>query len=173
MQMSKLNDWLQLLTSVGVLIGLILVVVEIRQNNELARAEATAGLFTMWESLSQVELQSDINKLFVKSVEQPSELSTSEIMDLSSWLINVISIYQRNVRMYELGLASDPEPGIRGAANYYFAGAFARAWLEENKVWILESTPVIYEAIRSEIDSTPVQTNFEYADRIKSRITSQ
>jgi hypothetical protein len=124
----------------------------------------------MWESISQVEIQSDINDLFVKSIEEPSELTTSEIMDLSSWLNNVISIYQRQVRMYEYGLANDPIEGIRGSANYYFVGPFARAWLEENRGWILGSTPSLYEAIREEIESNPVQTNFEYVERIKSRL---
>jgi len=173
MQMSRLNDWLQLLTSVGVLVGLLLVVLEIRQNNELARAETSAGTFAMWESLSQSEFQSDINDLFVKSIEHPSELTTSEIMDLNSWLVNVVSIYQRNARMHAMGLAGDPEVGLRGAANYYFTGPFARAWLEENKDWIIDTTPIVYEAIRDEIDAQPVQTRFDYVDHLKSRLKDQ
>lgn len=42
MNTDKLNDWLSLLTNVGVLIGIVLLIVELNQNSELARAEMHA-----------------------------------------------------------------------------------------------------------------------------------
>jgi len=169
MNTSKLSDWMQILASVGVLVGILLIFVEIRQNTELGRAEHVAGAYEMWASIAQIELQSDINELFVKSIEQPDALSISEMMDLSSWLVNVIAIYQRQTTLYQLGLASDPKAGLRDAARYYFSGRFGRAWFEANKEWI-GMTPVVYETIRDEIESTPIQTKFEYMDRIKSQL---
>ena len=169
MQDSKLNDWIQVLASVGVLGGILLVFLEIRQTNEIAKAEAIANEYVMWESISQIELETDINDLFVKSINQPDALTNSEIMDLSSWFVNVVSIHQRREGMYQAGLANDPRPIIKDAANYYFRGRFARAWFEENKGWI-RGSPMVYEILSHEIESTPVQMKFEYIDRIKSRL---
>lgn len=49
MQISKLNDGLQLFASVAVLAGLMLVAYEIRQNNELAEADAVLAMLVGWQ----------------------------------------------------------------------------------------------------------------------------
>ncbi len=168
MQNSRLNDWMQLLASFGVLIGIFLVFVEIRQANELGEADAVAGTYQMWESISQIELQTDINDLFVKSVENPEALTNSEIMDLNSWFVNVVTIFQRQDRMYDLGFYSNPSAGLEATVQYYFGGRFARAWFDENKYWIQATTPRVSDVISSSIESTPIQMEFEYIDRLKS-----
>lgn len=42
MNTDRVNDWLSLLTNVGVLIGIVLLILELNQNTELARAEMHA-----------------------------------------------------------------------------------------------------------------------------------
>ena len=42
MKIKKLNDWLTLLANVGVIAGILFLGYELRQNNELMRAEARA-----------------------------------------------------------------------------------------------------------------------------------
>ena len=69
MQKSELNDWLQVVASIGVLIGLLLVFVEIRQTNEIARAEARVSALTAWEELKRLEIESDISEIYLKSIE--------------------------------------------------------------------------------------------------------
>ena len=49
MRISKLNNGLQFFASVGVLAGLILVAYEIRQNNELAEADAVHAMLVGWQ----------------------------------------------------------------------------------------------------------------------------
>lgn len=169
MQMSKLNDWMQFGASVGVLVGILLVFLEIRQNNELATAEAISDGYTSWEEISRVEIETGIKELFVKSIEEPGELTTSEILKLDAWLIIVVSNYQRTVAMRQLGLGSDQTRLLEDAARYYFGGQFARAWFEENKAWMY-TTPQVIEVFSRVIESTPAQTRFEYLDRIKSRL---
>ena len=41
MNYTRLNDWLALLANVGVVIGLVLLIFEIRQNSEMMRAQIT------------------------------------------------------------------------------------------------------------------------------------
>ncbi len=42
MNTDRVNDWLSLLTNVGVLIGIVLLIIELNQNTELARVEMHA-----------------------------------------------------------------------------------------------------------------------------------
>ncbi len=60
MQISKLNEWVNVGAAISVLTGLLLVAYELRQNNELAKAETVRALWELDSELRQLELQSDI-----------------------------------------------------------------------------------------------------------------
>ncbi len=47
--MSKLNEWLQVMASAGVIIGLFFVAYEVHQSNLYAQAEATRSNNAGWE----------------------------------------------------------------------------------------------------------------------------
>lgn len=49
MQISRVNEKLQFFAAVGVLAGLILVAYEIRQNNDLAEADAVRAMLAGWQ----------------------------------------------------------------------------------------------------------------------------
>ena len=50
-----LNDRLQIIVSIGVIIGLIMVVVEIRQNSEIARTDTFVAILDSWGALAIAE----------------------------------------------------------------------------------------------------------------------
>ena len=72
MQVSKLNEWVNVGAAISVLAGLLLVAYELRQNNELAKAETVRALWELDSELRQLELQSDILPLLRTSVDEPS-----------------------------------------------------------------------------------------------------
>ena len=93
---------------------------------------------------------------FVKSIEKPDELTTSEILRLDAWLTHIVTIQQKYVAMYNAGLHADPTETFLADAEYWLDGRFARAWFELNKDWLGVNTPM-----RSE---------FEYLEELKSRL---
>jgi hypothetical protein len=147
------KKWLDLVALVAVMGGLVLVAYEIRQANFFAKAETENSIFTGWETLSMAEIESGINAVVARSIEDPASISTADRSDISSWLTAVISLYQRNgIMFYEYGLAADPDyPGV-GA--FYFASQTARDWFEVNESWIRRETPELADEIRQYIDST-------------------
>ncbi len=86
MQVSKLNEWANVAAAISVLAGLLLVAYELRQNNELAKAETVRALWELDSELRQLELQSDILPLLRTSVDEPSSLTDEEIDRLDSYL---------------------------------------------------------------------------------------
>lgn len=56
MDSSKLNDWVQIAATIGVIAGLILVAYEIRVSNRLGFEQANADRMERWNSLSEVAL---------------------------------------------------------------------------------------------------------------------
>jgi len=146
------KKWLDLVALIAVMGGLLLVAYEIRQANFFAKAETENSIYAGWETLSMAEIESGINAVVARSIEDPASISTADRFDISSWLTAVISLYQRNgIMFYEYGLATDPNyPGV-GA--FYFASQTARDWFEENESWIRSETPELADEIRQYIDS--------------------
>ena len=167
MQNSKLNDWVQIFATIGVLIGLLLVYLEIRQNNELTNAEARVQRLVSWEEFTRFEVETNIRELVVKSVESPEELTDAEILMLDSWLWNIVSIYQQGIAMQQFGLADDQTPDLEDAARFYFNNRFGRAWFEVNRRSISIPTPEFVEVVSRTLDGLQVQEEFWYLDQIK------
>ncbi len=150
------KEWFDLVALVAVIGGLILVAYEIRQANFFAQAATENSIYEGWETLAMSQIESGINALRVKSIEDPESMSANELADLSSFLVAVISIYQRNGKMfYEYGLASDPD--YSGVGSYYFIGQIARDWFEVNESWIRSETPKLADEIRQYIESSPLE----------------
>ena len=81
-----MNEWVNVGAAISVLAGLLLVAYELRQNNELAKAETVRALWELDSELRQLELQSDILPLLRTSVDEPSPLTDEEIDRLDTYL---------------------------------------------------------------------------------------
>ena len=97
MKSSRLNEWLQILASLGVLIGLFVVAYEIKQNTEIARAEYYRETYNMWMHVSTVEIETGIDEIIVKSIADPESLSPGELFKLNAYFILVTSVYDNGV----------------------------------------------------------------------------
>jgi len=171
MQVSKIGEWLQVIAALAVLAGLYLVAHEIQQNNELARAQTINDIYSGWEEFSMSEFESDIFELFIKSIEDADSLTTVEILKLDAYFTAIMSLYGRQWAMFrDFDLAYDPTLDTEYAAGVYFRGRFARAWFEENKVWLQDSNPEMVRVFSRVFESTPVESEFGLVKRLKSRL---
>ena len=80
----KTKEWLELAALVAVLGGLLLVAYEIRQANIFAKAETENSIYAGWETLSMAVIETGINTVIAKALEDPSSLTTAERFDLSA-----------------------------------------------------------------------------------------
>ena len=115
-----------------------------------------------------MEIQTNIRELFAKSYESPDELTNDEILRLDAYFVNVVSILQQAAAAQAAGLATNALAD--GSTGFYFTGRFARTWFDINQTWIFATTPELGEAIKRDIESTPVQERFEYLEELKSRL---
>jgi len=174
MQTSKLNDQLQLLASVGVLAGLLLVAYEIRRNNTLAEAESIRTMLEGWDRVFISQYETDISELITKSREEPKNLTTAEIEKLDGWLSAVSNQYlvtfemsYRDLGYGGVGNPFDPAEDMAAAAENYYGTAFGRSWYEENKFWF---TPIMREVVDRELAKARSDPHVSQAERIKSRL---
>jgi len=169
MDAKLLNDRLQLVASVGVIIGLIVVVYEIRQNSEIARSESFTAILDSWSALSIAEFESDIGVIFEKSMEAPEELTTAELHRLGAWLQSMVQIWQLQMEMEQSIITEDLLTEIRAEVFYFFGNHATRAWYGKNRYWMSDEMITV---IDHEIANTPVGSDKAYFDELKASIRS-
>ena len=159
MDIKRTNDLLQSLASIGVLIGLIVVAYELRQNTVFAEAEYNETTYSMWMQATAIEVETDIGEIFIRSIENPDDLSRPEQFRLNSWYTHIVSIYDHGDSARELGV-SNPLSGVVPEADavYYFSSEYGRRWFESNRYWI---RPKVAETISSAIDGVSTQTEWD------------
>ena len=156
MQESRHNDRLQIIAAVGVIVGLLFVAFEIRESNRIAKGESIRSIQDAFLSIYQEQYTSDIHDLFVKSIEDPENLTPAEILKLDSYLATIIEVYQRWWRMNDLGLSDfDGLDDLSRQVDYYFSSQFGRAWFDQNRSWM---RPATEETIDQKLSELPIRT---------------
>ena len=133
--MDKLNQWLSVIANLGVVIGLIVVVFELRQNSSLMQAEAydrrVANILELnILAIDQAHLTEALNKLefpgglCFADTAPLEDLSPEESVAFSYFVYSQIIKFQNVNRQFHLGLIPDREHnGSLVPAKYY--GIFA------------------------------------------------
>jgi hypothetical protein len=172
------RNWLgglETFTSVSILAGLILVAYEIRQNNDFAEADAVRTLTQGWQQIDMSTYETDIASIRIKTIEDPQNLTSAEILKKSSWLASIVLQYSLEFAMdyrnlgYDYGdVPNGTELALAGGFDYYFGNRFARSWYLENKLWMDSE---IVEIMDREYEARPIQSGARYVERIKSRLS--
>lgn len=168
MKLSAINEYLQTLTTIGAILGLILVAYEVRHANRLAISQATSTSWVSWRENAESSLASGIAKTVAKSVEAPEELTLEDKMNLDFYYHAYIAAAANDV---ESVIAYDANRAIvdgilaevsKDAPNV-FGTAFGRAWITVNRA----SLPTgIAEAIERGLDGLPSAATREYFQEI-------
>lgn len=126
----RLNRWLTLAANLGVLIGLIVLIVEVRQNAALTRAamEQQKNAF-----LAEIELnvmKPEISEVWVKSVRRPEDLTDAELRTMDGVLVALMLQWEQRFLMADAGLATraDARQHVVNAAPFYFGSRFGKNW---------------------------------------------
>jgi hypothetical protein len=168
LNISEINDRLQLAATVGVIIGLGLVVYEIRENNAIAYQQAVSGSWQNWTDLSGAQLQSDIADIFAKSMTNPDDVTLAETVKLGFWLGAHMNAWEQDLRTVKLS-GGDPTGWVTAMskdAAWYFGNKITRGWYSENKYWL---SPEYVQAIDQALEKYPLGSDLESFERIMGR----
>ena len=109
MASDKINRWVSLSANIGVLVGLIFLIIELRQANDLALASAYRSRGDEIQlSLQELALSSDLAEIQVKAKTQGLDaLSDVEIERYRSWIWASTFRMQNQFNDHELGFLDD------------------------------------------------------------------
>lgn len=131
----KFGEWLQTGSSVGIIAGLVLVAVEMRQNSELVRMQLIQEETNSYIAGEMAIAGENFAEIFQKMLEEPENLTLSEmrVIEADYWghtMYRWLGAY----KLYEEGLyeAEAWQSMVDYDASFMFGNPYGRAWWDSN-----------------------------------------
>ncbi len=130
MKIDSFNKWLTLGANIGVVLGLIILIIEVRQNAALTRAAMEQQKNQL---LAEIELnitRPEMAHVWMKSIRNPQDLTDAELRTLDGLLVAVMLQWEYRFQMVAAGLISREEARqhLLNAAPFYFGSRFGKHW---------------------------------------------
>jgi hypothetical protein len=160
----KLNKWLQVSANIGIVLGLVLVGFQLRQNSELVRIQLLYE-----ESNRAIELETEVvgeraAEVWAKSIQAPEDLTLAEIRIMEALLWSFMEQLRGTYRLAKLGLLSDEAWRNRAEdeVTFYLSDPYSRAW------WRNYSTgnSSLPEEVRTVVEDVIAEDNLTAKDYI-------
>lgn len=128
--MSATSNWLAVATNAAVFVGLVLVVLELNQNSELARVELINDGNAMENDLFLTLMESVPKDTIAKSIECPERLDLSDYIVLDSYLYTGMNLVYRNYEIAKEGFftENDWKFEVDNYAHWYLSNEFGSAY---------------------------------------------
>ncbi len=169
MNFDRVNKWLMLGANIGVVLGLLILIVEVRQNASLTRVSLETAKN---DQLANIELSiasPAVATAWTKSIRAPETMTDADVRMVESHLVAIMLQWDNLFQMENGGLTSRArtQRHIKNSAPYYFGSAYAKNWWKLQELgW--ENTPMA-EVAGPIIDDIDDQFLQQYLD--SSRIT--
>jgi hypothetical protein len=173
MDSDRLNRWLSLGANTGVLVGIVFLAVEIRQNSDLARLQFAEDRQNTWQQGEMVVFGDSIAAVWEKSVLDPESLSLAETRMLDAYLAFQLTNASRVLELEKAGLmpTGATEQQLRDSLPFFFDTEFAKVWWEiEGRTWEPElvklAEPIIREIAKDQSVIKLQKIRHEAASRV-------
>jgi len=108
MKFDKLNSTLTLTANIGVLIGLILLVIELRQNDNNLNASIQLSLSSSYEELATFGVENPaFAESMVKAVSNPEEMTVIDTMNIMSWQYRYLVVLHTTFELYRKDIIAE------------------------------------------------------------------
>jgi hypothetical protein len=125
----RLTRWLTFGANLGVIVGIVFLVLEMRQNSAIASAQVRLDYAAGWRSVDESRQSESFAKVIVKSIESPEELSLIELVQLDAYYSGVLDQLLSAQIASTSGLRETPFADVaKSVGTIYFSNEFARSW---------------------------------------------
>lgn len=132
MDTNRISYWLTLAANLGVIVGIAFLVLEIRQNSDIATAQVRLDYAAGWRSIDGQRQDDAFAQVYSKSILNPHELSFSEVVQLDGYYTGVVDQMLSAHTASRAGLRSGSfEDVVRQVAIGYFSNAYGQAWWQQ------------------------------------------
>ncbi len=158
------NRWLSLGANVGIVVGLLLVAFQIKQDADLTKALLFNDHTNSRKEWNQAMMGENPMVVVAKSIERPQELTLDELHVMDMYLIGAINELRRLEVLKMAGLQVD-NASVEGLQVFYFGSNFAKAWYAEYSSGTQETSNV-----DDTITAVSPDWNVGFFNRVLSRL---
>ena len=174
MNNAKLSDWLQIVANVGIVIGLLLVGVQLKQNSDLLKTQLLYDESRRAVDLETLVVGENGAQVWAKSISGAKNMSLPEQRIMEALLWSFVEQLRSTRLLADLGLLEDEEwrLRVRSETAFFLANDYGRAW------WVNYSNGnnSLPDDLIAEINSrlSEVSTRFtaDYAESIMELVNS-
>ncbi len=129
-RLDRAARWLALAANAGVVLGLILVIVQVRQNAELTRTQMEQRKNDFLAEIEFSLATRESADVWVKAIRTPESLTDGEMKMVETHLVSLILQWDHLFQMERSGLVTRAHvrQHIANSARYYFGSRFAKNW---------------------------------------------
>ena len=175
MNYGKLSNWLQISANIGIVVGLLLVGVQLKQNSDLLKTQL---LFE--ESYRAIELETKVvgenaAEVWAKSISDAKTMSLAEqrIMEAILWSFTE---QLRAMRMLaDLGLLEDEEwrARVNSDAAFYLANEYGVAWWTNFSLVSSSLPDDLKAAVNARLSAVDNEFTLDYAKAVMDLVNKQ
>jgi len=161
------EHWLTLGANIGVVLGLFILIVEVRQNAALTRAAMEQQKNYLAAEIEFNLARPEIAEAWMQSIHNPEGLTDVDMKMVESILVAVMLQWEYRFQMEEAGLISREEARqhILNAAPFYFGSRFGKHyWSLQVGTW--EGTPMM-DVAGPIVDAIDENFLVDYFDRLR------
>ena len=168
MDTSRAGHWLTLAANIGVIVGIAFLVLEIRQNSDIATAQVRLDYAAGWRSIDEQRQDEVFAQVYAKSILSPDELSLSEVIQLDGYYTGVFDQMLSAYTASKAGLRSGQfEDTAKQVANGYFSNAYGQAWWQHaREMWTSSDDLEFLKIMDDAIGAAGNRGNQEYYEAI-------
>jgi hypothetical protein len=170
----KLSNWLQIAANVGIVVGLLLVGVQLKQNSDMLKTQLLYE-----ESRRSVDLETMVigengAEVWAKSISDAKNMSLPEQRIMEALLWSFVEQLRSTRLLAELGLLEDEEWRLRvqSESGFFLANAYGKAWWENfsNENSALPDDLIV--EVNSRLSEVDTKFTIDYAKAIRDLVNS-
>jgi hypothetical protein len=161
---SKLNERLQTAAAISIVVSLLLVGVQLKQNSALLKTQLLYEESNRMTAIESRYIGENPSAVWAKSIEDPESLTLAEQRVVEALLWTVTEQWRATRMLAELGLLEEAEwrPRVSSEAGLFLGNRYGRAWW---KNYADNLHPELAEAINQRLEEVgPNYTGNNFRD---------
>ena len=155
--MNTVGSWLQIFANIGILVGLVFVGLQMRQEQQLASIQLQADTWNSGIEMTLAAVGENVARSYARMAMEPENLTAEDVAILSFWFRSFFLTLERLALLEEQGLIDDSwqEEYLPGIAAELGGNPITREWVLEmdlDEPWV-ESL----QEIAAKVDETLIQ----------------
>jgi hypothetical protein len=167
-------SWLNVIANAGVLIGLLSVLFQMRQDQELLRVTLTNDFYTSYIAADTAFAGENLPAVWERALLDPKNLSIAEMRVMEAQTFAPINRWINLYRLSEAGIVDESfwKSQVNLDASYYLGTPYGKAyWEVSSGVWPDEFLPnSLREHIDQVLSTVKPETTLNYYKNIKAAI---